>query len=417
MHILILAHEFPPVVVGGIGTYLGQLANGLASEGVRLSFAIGGSGLHPSIIEANRQVHFYHPKVDLLTLGSERFGLFSDLIADEVAHRCEAEQSIPDIIHCNNWFTFRCAHRLRQRWGRPIVSTVHSLEHLFTRRWGVDTLAFIVELERELCRSSNLVIGVSQSVAEDVRRVHAESNVIVIHNGAAPWPRVDPKAYKEVAGLCPDEVVDDGSLRKLIIFAGRLVPQKGLRFLLHAFRHICTSRDDLRLVVAGDGPEDHAEALREFSTSDPILASTTRLVGKLDRAQLRALYARSAVAVVPSLYEPFGYAAIEAMAAGVPLVVSRVGGLVEIVQHGQSGVHVEIQIDSDGYARIDADELAAAIVDLVDDPAKAQRISEAGRARAAEFTSARMADLTLRAYRSLLDPSYSPLSSNVARCS
>lgn len=398
MNVLILAHEFPPVIVGGVGTYLGQLANGLASEDMRLTFAIGGCGPRESIVEANRQVHFIHPEVDPLVLGSERFGLFSDGAADEVARRCEAEQGIPDVIHCNNWFTYRCGQRLRERWGRPIVSTVHSLEHLFTPRWGVDTLGFIADLERDLCRSSDLVIAVSRSVAEEVRSLRADANVVVIHNGAAPWPALDPEAAAAVAALCPEEVNADGSPKTLVVFAGRLVPQKGLRFLLHAFRRICATRDDLRLVVAGDGMEDHTSALMEFAESDPVLASTTRFVGKLHRQQLLALYARSAVAVVPSLYEPFGYAATEAMAAGVPLVASRIGGLAEIVEHDHSGTLVDVNIDADGYARIDPDELATAIVDLVDDRAKAQRFREAGLARAADFTGTRMAELTLQAY-------------------
>ena len=402
MHILILAHEFPPVTIGGVATYLGQLADGLATEqDLRLTIAIGGCGPRDSLVEANREVHFVHADVDPLVLGSERFNLFSDAIADEVARRCEAGPGIPDVIHCNNWFTFRCGHRLRTRWGRPIVSTVHSLEHLITPRWGVDTLGFIAGLERQLCRTSDLVITVSRSVEEEVRSLHPDADVVVIHNGAAPWPAADAEAAAAVAALCPEEKAADGSPRKRVVFAGRLVPQKGLRFLLHAFRRIAAERDDLQLVVAGDGNEDHTEALREFAATDPVLVASTRFVGKLDRPQLRALYASAAVAVVPSLYEPFGYAATEAMAAGVPLVASRIGGLAEIVEHDRNGVLVDVAFDADGLARIDPEALAAAIVDLVDDPAQAQRLREAGLARAAEFTGTRMAELTLQAYRSV----------------
>lgn len=399
MHILILAHEFPPVTIGGVATYLGQLADGLASEDVRLTIGIGGCGPRDSLVEANREVHFVHADVDPLVLGSERFNLFSDGVADEVARRCEAGPGIPDVIHCNNWFTYRCGQRLRARWGRPIVSTVHSLEHLITPRWGVDTLGFIGELERQLCRTSDLVIAVSRSVEDEVRSLRHDADVVVIHNGAAPWPAVDPGAVAAIDALCPEEATADGSPAKRVVFAGRLVPQKGLRFLLHAFRRIAARRDDLRLVVAGDGNEDHTEALREFAASDPVLAASTRLVGKLDRPQLRALYARAAVAVVPSLYEPFGYAATEAMAAGVPLVASRIGGLAEIVEHDRNGVLVDVAFDADGLARIDPDALAAAIVDLVDDPAKAERLRQAGLARAAEFTGTRMVERTLQAYR------------------
>jgi glycosyltransferase involved in cell wall biosynthesis len=398
MHVLILAHEFPPIVIGGVGTYLEQLANGLASEDIRLTFMIGGCGPRDTIVEANRQVHFVHAQVDPLVLGGEQFRLFSDGVADEVIRRCETSLGIPDVIHCNNWFTYLCGQRLRERWGVPIVTTVHSLEHLFTPRWGVDTLGFIGVLERELCRSSDLIITVSRSVADEVRLLNPEADVVVIHNGAAPWPEVDARADETVAALCPRTA--DGAQARLIVFAGRLVPQKGLRFLLHAFRRICAVRDDLRLVVAGDGVEDHTAALREFAATDPVLASTARFVGKLERAQLRALYARAEVAVVPSLYEPFGYAATEAMAAGVPLVASRIGGLAEIVEHDRNGVLVDVSFDQHGCARIDPDALAAAIVGLVDDPVRASRLREAGLARAAEFTGTRMSDMTLQAYRS-----------------
>ena len=399
MHVLILAHEFPPIVIGGVGTYLGQLANGLASEDLRLTFMIGGCGPRETLVDANRQVHFVHAQVDPLVLGSEQFRLFSDGIADEVIRRCETALGIPDVIHCNNWFTYLCGRRLRERWGVPIVTTVHSLEHLFTPRWGVDTLGFIGELERDMCRTSDLIITVSRSVEEEVRLLHPEADVVVIHNGAAPWPDVDAQATEAVAALCPETVAADGSPTRWIVFAGRLVPQKGLRFLLHAFRRICAERDDLRLVVAGDGVEDHTAALREFAASDPVLASRVRFVGKLDRSQLRALYARAAVAVVPSLYEPFGYAATEAMAAGVPLVASRIGGLAEIVEHDRNGVLVDVTFDPHGCARIDPDALAAAIVGLVDDPDRAARLREAGAARAAEFTGSRMSERTLQAYR------------------
>jgi glycosyltransferase involved in cell wall biosynthesis len=404
MHILVLAHEFPPFTFGGAGTYLAQLADGLATADLRFTIAIGGCGAREAIVEANRQVHFVHADVDPLALGAEQFLRLSDAAADEIVQRCENDWGIPDLIHCNNWFTYRCGERLRARWGRPIVSTVHSLEHLFTPRWGIDTQAYIAELERAMCRSSDLLIAVSASVEDDVRRVRADAAVAVIHNGAAPWPALDPEAVAAIDGLlsAPEEDMDAVRDRRLVVFAGRLVPQKGLRFLLHAFRAIGAFRDDLALVVAGDGIEPHTYALRYFAEHDPVLAANTRFVGKLDRLQLQALYARAAVAVVPSLYEPFGYAAIEAMAAGVPLIASRIGGLAEIVEHGRSGILVDVSIDGYGIARIDPAVLVEAIVDLVDDDAMAQRCRVGGVARAADFSGEHMAARTLQAYRRVI---------------
>ncbi|MFZ5635063.1 MAG: glycosyltransferase family 4 protein [Pseudomonadota bacterium] len=417
MHILILALEFPPLAFGGAGTYLAQLADGLAAEDVRLTIAVGGWGSRESVVEANRHVHFLHPDIDPLALGSEFFGLLSEGAAKEIVFRCESAWGIPDVIHCNNWFTYRCGEILRARWGVPLVSTVHSLEHLFTPRWGVDTQEHVALQEREMCRSSDLLIAVSASVEDDIRRVCADATVAVVHNGAAPWPAPDPDADSALdallSGGATDDATEDGArsdasaavargAKKLVVFAGRLVPQKGLRFLLHAFREIGAARDDLLLVVAGDGIESHTYALRTFAERDPVLAANTRFVGRLDRPQLQALYARAAMAIVPSLYEPFGYAATEAMAAGVPVIASRMGGLAEIIEHDRSGILVEVSIDAQGHARIDPHALAAAIVALADDEAAAQRCREGGLARAADFTQTRMAALTLQAYRRAL---------------
>ncbi len=406
MHILILAYEFPPVMFGGAGTYLSQLADSLESKDVRLTIVIGGGDSREAIVEANRQVHFLRPAIDELTLGFEYFGLLADATADEIIRRCETEWGVPDVLHCNNWFTYRSGERLRARWGTPIVSTVHSLEHLFTPRWGCDTLAYIAELERDMCWRSDLLIAVSHSVEDDIRTICADANVEVIHNGAQPLPEPDAEAAAEVAAMLSPFDRDDG--RKIVTFAGRLVPQKGLRYLLRAFQGIGVARDDIVLIVAGDGSEFHTHALRYFAEHDPVLAESVRFVGKLNRQQLRALYARSAVAVVPSLYEPFGYAAIEAMAAGVPVVSTRMGGLAEIIEHDRSGVLVDVSIDASGLARIDPHALAEAIVDLVDNDEKAMRYREAGRSRAAEFSGARMAELTLQAYRSMSRRTASP---------
>lgn len=397
MHILILTYEFPPVTFGGAGTYLSQLAEGLQSMDVRLTIVVGGGDSRETLVEANRQVHFLRPAIDELTLGFEYFSLLADATAEEVIRRCEAEWGVPDVIHCNNWFTYRSGERLREHWGTPIVSTVHSLEHLFTPRWGCDTLAYIAELERQMCRRSDLLIAVSDSVEADVRMVHADANVEVIHNGAQPLPEPDAEATAEVAAMLPP--LDGDDRRRIVAFAGRLVAQKGLRYLLRAFQEIGAARDDIVLIVAGDGTDFHAYSLRHFAEHDPVLSECARFVGKLGKLQLRALYARSAVAVVPSLYEPFGYAAIEAMAADVPVIATRMGGLAEIIEHDRSGVLVDVSIDGSGLARIDPGALAETIMDLVDDDEKAARYREVGRARAAEFSGTRMAELTMQAYR------------------
>src|SRR5262249_32857074 len=101
-----------------------------------------------------------------------------------------------------------------------------------------------------------------------------------------------------------------------------------------------------------------------------------------------------------SVYEPFGYAAVEAMAAGVPVIASRAGGLAEIIQDGVNGLLVPVHVSDDGLHRVDVGELAAAQIRLLRDPALAQRISRAGRQNVANtFNVEAMTAATIRVYK------------------
>jgi starch synthase len=124
----------------------------------------------------------------------------------------------------------------------------------------------------------------------------------------------------------------------------------------------------------------------------------------LDRRSVRQLYTHAAVFACPSVYEPFGITNLEAMACGVPVVATRVGGIPEIVVHGQTGLLVDVPTDrpTDGDPAV-AEALAAAINELVADPARRRAMGEAGRARAADqFSWADIATRTLEVYESVV---------------
>jgi glycosyltransferase involved in cell wall biosynthesis len=143
---------------------------------------------------------------------------------------------------------------------------------------------------------------------------------------------------------------------KILLFVGRLVPEKGLDVLIEALPRILSNGIDAKIIAVGEGPqrEEYQQMANQYG-----LAHKTLFLGHVDDWMLRALYRVADVTIVPSKFEPFGIVALEAMAARCPLVVCAVGGLNEIVDHENTGLKVQAD---------DHDALAQAIIRIIRDP-------------------------------------------------
>jgi glycosyltransferase involved in cell wall biosynthesis len=247
------------------------------------------------------------------------------------------------------------------------VSTKHGFNAFRERR------AFALA-DRAVARCAHLQIAISAGLARYLAETEGfdESAFEIVHYGIAPEP--EPAPYP-------------GGSR--LLFVGRLVPVKGIETLLRAFDNARRERPDLTLDIVGDGPlRQELEAL----AADLGLGSSVRFLGRVENA--RHEMERAAAVVVPSLGEGFGMVALEASERGRPVIATSVGGLPEIVEDGRTGVLVP---------RGDVAALAAALVALVDDPARAEAYGRAARERAlAEFSLARCADRTDVLYRDLV---------------
>jgi glycosyltransferase involved in cell wall biosynthesis len=126
---------------------------------------------------------------------------------------------------------------------------------------------------------------------------------------------------------------------RYILFVGRLVEQKGVDHLLRAFVHVQKRFPELRLLIVGDGP--CKTTYENLATSMLISEKVTFDGWKRSGAELSEIYRGASVVIVPSIYEPFGMTALEAMACGRPVVASKTGGLKEIIQHGVTGYLAE----------------------------------------------------------------------------
>lgn len=175
----------------------------------------------------------------------------------------------------------------------------------------------------------------------------------------------------DVARFAAAEPADLGPGR-ILLFVGRLHPRKGFRVAVAAFARLARERSDLRLVVAGHG--DEASAL---DTLDTPLRARVRMLGSVPNEDLPPYHAAADVLLAPSVGgESFGIVLVEAMAAGLPVVASRIPGYDEVVTDGAEGFLVP--------ARDDA-AVAAAAGRLLDDPELARRMGAAGRERARRY--------------------------------
>jgi L-malate glycosyltransferase len=175
---------------------------------------------------------------------------------------------------------------------------------------------------------------------------------------------------------------------QVIGIVGRLVEQKGHCFLLNAMTQVLVRCPDTVLLVGGNGPkkEDLMRTAERLALSQHI-----RWLGVLPQDEVLELYTVMDVLAMPSLYEGFGLAVAEAMAAGLPVVASAVEGLTEVVEDGLTGYLVP---PGDGKA------MAGRLLELLSDPEKAQAMGEAGRQRVlGHFSMERFASSTLAVYR------------------
>jgi glycosyltransferase involved in cell wall biosynthesis len=266
---------------------------------------------------------------------------------------------------------------------RAVVHTPHG--HAFSGYLPHAASWALVRVERALARWTDRIICLTGAERDDYLAlgVGRPEQLVVVHSGVPlerfARPGRDPGRCRDALGIPPAVPV--------VGCVARLVPVKGVDCLLEAFALVRAAAPQAHLVVVGGGPE-----------RDGLLAKARRLGldGCVTFAGLRRdvadLLAAFDVVAVPSLNEGMGKAAVEAMAAGLPVVASAVSGLREVVRDGETGILVP---------PADPGRLADAILQLLRDPVLRVRMGAAGRARAESYSVARMVDALAALYRDL----------------
>lgn len=326
--VLILSWEYPPIVEGGLARHVRKLSEQLVREGVEVHVLTRGGGRlapeenrHGVVVHRLREPEY--PKDDLRAF----VGWVDAMNADMRAAGLElADRLAFDLVHSHDWLVAAAAERLARRIECPWLTTVHATEYGRHQGW-VDKYpqSHIHGVERWMVRCADRVITCSHYMRGHVADVFGipERRVTVIPNGIDPLdlePRIKDLARLRARFAGPGD--------RLVLLVGRLVYEKGFQLALDALPGLIERLGGVRFLVAGSGTHE-AELKRQASRLGLLEHGT--FLGWIEDAMLHALYRIADLCVVPSLYEPFGLVALEAMASGCPCIVADTGGLREVV--------------------------------------------------------------------------------------
>lgn len=334
MHILHLAWEFPPHLVGGMGRHVAELAPALARTGLHVTVIAPLLRGGPLLEEPWPGVRVRRvPPPRMTDYDFPTFVAHTNVACERAAHALFAESGRPDLIHTHDWLGSAMGIGLKHHWRVPLLATIHATE----RGRGRGSLnghisQQINDLEWRLTYEAWRVIVCSHFMAHQIKDYFSTptDKIDVIPNGVRVQP--DPFSSTFERQRFRGRFVAD--TERLVFYVGRIVYEKGLQVLLDAWPQV-EAATNARLVIAGDGP--YLEMLKAQAQSLGIEGriSFTGFISDGDRERL---FHAADVAVFPSLYEPFGIVALEAFAANCPVVAAATGGLAEVIEPGRTGL-------------------------------------------------------------------------------
>jgi alpha-maltose-1-phosphate synthase len=384
--VMLLSLEYPPYTHGGVATYVFELASGLGRLGYEVTVLTYTSG-NPTIIhESNVTVHFISPSTakysntDNLSMVQGVLAFNRDLIT-YCQNIIEEHKQKPHIIHYINWLTFSAAYHLSKIFNIPIIGAIQGISEPCERWWGQTADLEILQQERELFCRSDTFITVSHSMRDIIQTTYGvlSNRIHVVYNGFdvsifSKYPLMAEKANRLRQTIAAQD-------EKIIIFAGRIHLQKGILALLSSASRVLVKYPKVRYLIVGES-DSRDFTINHLYQQFSALQSKVKFLGKVPRTHLALLYQIADIAVIPSIYEPFGYAAIEAMAVGVPVIATNVGGLAEIIEHGRTGLLVPVSSNTQGTHIVDVEQLADAQILLLHNPQIAEDLGKAGQQHA-----------------------------------
>ena len=385
MKILMLTWEYPPRVVGGISKVVYDLSHKMVKEGNEVTVITYKEGDNVKYYENDKGVEVY--RVDNYMIRPNNFidwimQLNFNMItkANEIINK----NGKFDVIHAHDWLVAYSAKSIKESYNIPLISTIHATES--GRNSGIhdETQRYINDSEWMLTYESSEVIVNSNYMKNEVQRLFGlpYDKINVIPNG------VNLQLFSNVNvdyDFRRQYAMDN---EKIILYVGRLVYEKGIQNLIAAMPKILDRYHDSKLIICGRGGmiDELREQVKYLGIDNKVY-----FAGYCDSKKMQKMYKCADVAVFPSTYEPFGIVAIESMLSGTPTIVSDVGGLNEIVEHGVTGMK--------SYAG-NANSIADSVLALLFDPKLCANISQNAIKKVKEnYNWAKITDNTYYVYQ------------------
>ena len=333
MRTLILSWEYPPLIEGGLSRHVCKLAEGLADSGVEVHVLARGLEESPAEEDCDGVVvHRVREPERPRELG-EFVTWVEHMNADLLAAGVELGDRYDfDVVHGHDWLVAVAGDHLAKRFRCPLVVTIHATEYGRHQSW-VDKhpQSHIHGVERWMANRAERVITCSAYMREHVADIFGleEEQIAVIPNG------IDPSELVPVDDLETLRSRFAAPADRLVLLVGRLVYEKGFQLALEALPGLIERVGGVRFLVAGSGT---AERDLRAQAQELGLADHGTFLGWIGDDVLHSLYRIADLTVVPSIYEPFGLVALEAMASGCPCLVADTGGLREVVPNEHVGL-------------------------------------------------------------------------------
>jgi len=383
-----LSWEYPPRIVGGISPHVSELSRQLAGRGIEVHVVTKETPLAP-----DEETEPSGVKVHRVHLGSQPNDFLHEIQLLNQATDLRVRKLLedwrpggqPTIFHAHDWLSLDSARELKYEYKLPIVATIHATES--GRHGGIfnDTSKYIHEQEYWLTYEAWRIIVCSEFMKSEVTRLFNApgDKVDVVYNGVDPakfefdWSDADRAAHRAKLAL-PEE--------KIVLYVGRFVREKGIHVLLNAASAVLAEEPNTKFLIVGGGHRERFEKFVHWAG----LQEKVLFTGFMANRALHMLYRCADVAVFPSLYEPLGIVALEAMAAGASVVASDAGGLREVVHHDETGTL--------SYAN-NPGSLAWSILKVLRDPVRARALEEKAKLRLrTDFDWGHIAEQTMRIY-------------------
>lgn len=374
MRICHLSWEYPPVVYGGLGRHVHAIAREQARAGhevvvishVGIDNDDGSARALDEVIDGVRVIRVVRDAPLVPFAAPTLLGWVAGLASAMTRCALELADSFDlDVLHAHDWLTAHAASMVTSAVSLsravPWVHTIHATEAGRHQGWLPGDLSQAIHsIEAWSAHSADRVLVCSQHMRWEVDRLFEMPDAVVIPNGVdVSSILVDVQRKDEMRAMYGD---------CLIVHTGRLEWEKGAHTLIEALPRLRRSHPDIQCVIAGRGSQ--STALVELARRKRV-ASRVHVTGWLPEGELRALVAAADVAVVPSIYEPFGIVALEAAAVRTSVAAARAGGLSEFLDGDRHGF---------GFQPGDPASLAAAVRASLDDADEAQRRADSAYA-------------------------------------